>query len=130
MGRRNLTTRDDVFEVVRSSGVASVYVETTIVSYLTARPSRDAVLAAHQTLTRDWWRDRAAYELRVSQLVIGEAAVSDEFQQARRVRALRGIPVLSLKDPATRIARELVRQAARLPAAPRLAGAIGLRTHR
>ena len=85
-------------------------VETTIVSYLTARPGRDAVLAAHQTLTRDWWRGRAAYELRVSQLVIDEAAVGDEFQRARRLRALRGIPVLSLTDSATRLARELVRQ--------------------
>ncbi len=92
-----------------------MYIETTIVSYLTARPSRDAVLAAHQTLTRDWWRDRAAYELRVSQLVIDEAAVGDEFQRARRLRALRGIPVLSLTDSATRLARELVRQGA-LPA--------------
>jgi len=89
-----------------------VYLETTIVSYLTARPSRDAVLAAHQTLTRDWWRDRAAYELRVSQLVIDEAAVGDEFQRARRLRALRGIPVLSLTDSATRLARELIRQGA------------------
>lgn len=81
--------------------VATVYVETTIVSYLTARPSRDAVLAAHQMLTRDWWRDRTAYELRVSQLVIDEASVGDEFQRARRLRALRGIPVLSLTDSAT-----------------------------
>lgn len=89
-----------------------MYVETTIVSYLTARPSRDAVLAAHQTLTRDWWRDRAAYDLRVSQLVIDEAAVGDEFQRARRLRALRGIPVLSLTDSATRLARALVRQGA------------------
>lgn len=92
-----------------------MYVETTIVSYLTGRPSRDAVLAAHQTMTRDWWRDRAAYELRVSQLVIDEAAVGDEFQRARRLRALRGIPILSLTDSATRLARELIRQGA-LPA--------------
>lgn len=89
-----------------------MYVETTIVSYLTGRPSRDGVLAAHQTLTRDWWRDRAAYELRVSQLVIDEASVGDEFQRARRLRALQGIPVLSLTGSATRLARELIRQRA------------------
>ena len=89
-----------------------MYIETTIVSYLTARPSRDTVLAAHQTVTRDWWRDRAAYQLRVSQLVIDEAAVGDEFERARRLRALRGIPVLSLTDSATRLARELVQRGA------------------
>jgi hypothetical protein len=92
--------------------VSTVYVETTIVSYLTARPSRDVVLAAHQTLTRDWWRDRAGYELRISQLVLDEAAVGDKFQGVRRLRALRGIPVLALTDSATRLARELVRRGA------------------
>ena len=92
--------------------MSTVYVETTIVSYLTARPSRDVVLAAHQTLTRTWWRGRTAYRLRVSQLVLDEAAAGDQHLRARRLRALRGIPVLALTDSATRLARELVRQGA------------------
>jgi hypothetical protein len=92
--------------------VPTVYVETTIVSYLTARPSRDLVLAAHQTMTRDWWRSRTAYQLRISQLVLDEAAAGDPFLRARRLRALRGIPVLSLTDAATRLAKELVRHGA------------------
>ena len=92
--------------------MSTVYIETSIVSYLTARPSRDVVLAAHQTLTRAWWRGRTAYELRVSQLVIDEAGAGDQLLRARRLRALRGIPVLSLTDPATRLARELVRRGA------------------
>jgi len=36
----------------------SVYVETSIISYLRARPSRDVVIAAHQQLTRQWWKGR------------------------------------------------------------------------
>jgi hypothetical protein len=92
--------------------VSTVYVETTIVSYLTARRSRDVVLAAHQALTRDWCRGRAAYQLRVSQLVIDEATMGDPLMRARRLRALQGIPVLSLTDAATRLARELVRHGA------------------
>ena len=92
--------------------MSTVYVETTIVSYLTARPSRDVVLAAHQRLTRDWWKGRTAYELWVSQLVLDEAAAGDQVVRARRLRALRGIPVLSLTDAATRLARALVRQGA------------------
>lgn len=90
----------------------TVYIETSIVSYLTSRPSRDVVLAAHQTLTRAWWRGRSAYELRVSQLVLDEAGAGDEFMRARRHRALRGIAVLSLTDAATHLARELVRKGA------------------
>ena len=92
--------------------MSTVYIETTIVSYLTARPSRDVVLAAHQTLTRDWWRGRSAYQLRISQLVLDEASDGDQLLRARRLRALRGIPVLSLTNSATRLAKELVRQGA------------------
>jgi hypothetical protein len=92
--------------------MSTVYVETTIVSYLTARPSRDVVLAAHQALTRDWWRGRGSYQLRVSQLVLDEVAAGDPLIRARRLRALRGIRVLWLTDPAIRLAKELVRQGA------------------
>ncbi len=92
--------------------MATVYIETTIVSYLTARPSRDPVLAAHQTLTRAWWRGRAAYELRVSQLVLDEASAGNAVMCARRLRALRGLPVLALTDSATQVAKELVRKGA------------------
>ena len=92
--------------------MSTVYIETTVVSYLTARSSRDVVLAAHQTLTREWWRGRTAYQLRVSQLVLDEAAAGDPLMRARRLRALRGIPVLPLTDAATRLAKELVRQGA------------------
>ena len=95
--------------------MATVYVETSVVSYLTGRSSRNAVVAARQSLTRDWWRDRAGYDLRVSQLVLDEVAVGDEFQRARRLRILRGILVLSLTDSATRLAGALVRAGA-LPA--------------
>lgn len=88
--------------------MATVYVETSIVSYLTAKPSRDVVLAAHQTLTRDWWRGRSAYELVTSQLVLDEAAAGDPHARARRLAALRGVPVLPLTNPAVRLAKELV----------------------
>src|SRR6266436_6401229 len=47
-----------------------VYIETTVVSYLTARPNRDVVIAGHQQVTHDWWDTRRqSYELCVSQLV-------------------------------------------------------------
>ena len=92
--------------------VSTVYIETSVVSYLTARPSRAVVLAARQALTRDWWRGRASFQLRVSQLVLDEAGAGDQLMCARRLRALQGIPVLSLTESATRLAKELVRQGA------------------
>jgi hypothetical protein len=56
----------------------TVYIETTIVSYLTARPSRDLIMAAHQQITQEWWARRGAdFELFVSQFVIQEASMGD-----------------------------------------------------
>lgn len=92
--------------------MATVYVETTIVSYLTARQSRDALLAAHQAMTRSWWRGRSVYELRVSQLVLDEASAGDTVMRARRLRTIRDLPVLALTDSATWVAKELVRKGA------------------
>jgi hypothetical protein len=72
-----------------------VYVETTIVSYLTARPSRDIVLAAHQQLTLEWWERRARFDLFVSQAVITEASRGDAEAARRGLLAIRNMPVLA-----------------------------------
>ncbi len=55
----------------------SVYLETTSPSYLTARPSRDLLRAAHQEITREWWEDhRDRFDLFVSRIVIEEACLT------------------------------------------------------
>ena len=90
----------------------TVYVETSVISYLTARRSRDIVIAAHQQLTRRWWRSRSSYRLFVSQIVRDEASAGDQAARLRRLRALRGIPALAITDQATRLAGELVRRGA------------------
>jgi predicted nucleic acid-binding protein len=90
----------------------SVYVETSVLSYLSARRSRDIVIAAHQQLTRQWWKGRTAYRLFVSQIVRDEVALGNLAARARRLRALRGIPALAVTEQATRLAGELVRRGA------------------
>jgi len=53
----------------------TVYLETSVLSYLAAAPSRDLLTAAHQHVTDLWWRTRrSSFELFVSQLVIDESA--------------------------------------------------------
>jgi predicted nucleic acid-binding protein len=91
---------------------ASVYLETSIISYLSARQSRDVVIAAHQRLTRQWWRGRSSYRLFVSQIVRDEAAAGDRTARARRLRVLRGISALAVGEEATRLAGELIRRGA------------------
>jgi len=93
-----------------------VYIETTFVSYLTARPSRDLVMAAHQQITHEWWDTRrASYELCVSQLVLDEAAAGDAQAAQERLLVLRPMLVLETKADALELAKELL-QAGALPA--------------
>jgi len=90
----------------------SVYVETTIVSYLTARPSKDVVVRAHQEITRRWWRRRAAFELFASPLIVEEAGRGDPAARVRRRRLLRNLSLLAVTDEARGVARELLKQGA------------------
>jgi hypothetical protein len=77
---------------------ASVYIETTIVSYLLAEPTKDLVQAAHQRVTREWWATRDRFDLFVSAAVVAEARRGDIAAATRRLDALSGIPQLSA-DP-------------------------------
>lgn len=88
---------------------ARLYIETTVVSYLVARPGRDTVVAAHQRLTRDWWRlRRKRFALYCSQLVVREAAAGDRSAAQRRMAIIRDLPLLEINDLATRVARALL----------------------
>jgi hypothetical protein len=77
----------------------AVYIETTIISYLTARPSRDIIVAAHQQLTVEWWENtRPRVECFISPFVIQEASRGDKDAAQRRIDAISDIPVLELND--------------------------------
>lgn len=89
-----------------------VYVETTVISYLAASPSRDIVVAAHQQLTREWWQRRDRFELFVSQAVIDEASRGDTDVAARRVALVAHIPLLVVGDDVYEFARQLLRSRA------------------
>jgi PIN domain len=86
-----------------------VYLETTIVSYLTARPSRDLIIAAHQQLTQEWWTNRRTdFELYASQLVITEASAGKTEMAQRRLEALNATMLLEIKPEAATLARTFV----------------------
>lgn len=92
-----------------------VYLETSIISYLAAHPSRDLITAARQQLTHEWWsRRRRDFEVYVSEIVISEAAAGDADAAGRRAQWIEGIPSLKISDEATVLAAQLVR-ASRLP---------------
>jgi hypothetical protein len=98
---------------------SKVYVETTIVSYLVARPSRDIVVAAHQELTRQWWNQkRRNYHLSVSELVLREAGAGDTQAANQRSEVLAGIDVVEVTEEAVMLAEELVVRGAVPASAP------------
>ncbi len=86
-----------------------VYVETSVISYLTGRPSRDLVVAAHQQLTREWWESRASlFKLFISELVIQEASGGDAKAAKRRLDSLQDMPILAVNDAALLLADGLI----------------------
>jgi predicted nucleic acid-binding protein len=90
-----------------------VYLETTVISYLVARPSRSLRVAAHQQATAEWWTQRRQeFELYVSQLVVEEAAQGDKEVASRRLRQIEGIHLLSLSEASLALAERLLANAA------------------
>ena len=82
----------------------TLYMETTIPSYLLAEPSRDLVAGARQEITRTWWhRDRARFAVFISDAVLDEAELGDRRAAEKRREFLDQFPVL----PATPEVRRL-----------------------
>lgn len=87
----------------------SVYIETSIVSYLTARPSRDLRAAAWQQITAQWWSsERSKYMLLTSELVIAEASAGNPEAAASRLRVLSDIGGLPVDQEARALAAKLI----------------------
>lgn len=90
-----------------------VYIETTIVSYLASKPSRDLITAAHQQITHDWWETRLAdFEVYISQFVLDEAGAGDADAAAKRLALLASFPLLDATPEALELARALVERGA------------------
>lgn len=87
-----------------------IYVETSVISYLTARPSKTIIGAAHQQLTLAWWEKRGHYELMVSEVVLRECGAGDSESAARRLEVVRDLPLLLITEQAIKIAEDLIKQ--------------------
>lgn len=90
-----------------------VYIETTIISYLAARPSRDLIVAGHQQITHEWWQTiRPKFVLVSSQLVVREAGSGDAEAAAARLAFMAGLTLLGISEEALSLARQLLQQKA------------------
>ena len=85
-----------------------IYLESSTVSYLTARPTEEPVRKAKQILTRRWWEKREFFDLFISESVIEEIGKGDPKAAAFRTQAVEGFPVLLLNDQVQRLATTLL----------------------
>lgn len=86
-----------------------VYVETSIIGYLTSRSSQDVVVAARQRATRDWWCVAPGrFELFASQAVIDECSAGDPSAAAERIAVLSSVKLLPTSPLAERLAASLM----------------------
>ncbi len=87
-----------------------IYIETTIPSYLTARPNRDIIQMARQQLARDWWdSERHNYDFCVSQIVLDEVAAGDEDAVQRRMAVIADLPLLDLTLDVDELAEKIMK---------------------
>lgn len=89
----------------------TIYIETSILGYLTARSTKNSILAANIEVTRDWWETRrGAFTLYISQLVLDEVARGDTEIAAQRLEIVRGFPLVELDRSVRDLAAEFLKQ--------------------
>ena len=87
----------------------SVYLETTFISYLVARPSGDLLVAAHQKTTQDWWATRRdQFTCYMSQTVIDEASAGDPSEAQKRLAVLATLKALDVTPEAGALAQAIL----------------------
>jgi hypothetical protein len=86
-----------------------IYLETTVVSYLAAKPSRDIIIAGHQNATREIWPELSTtFETYISVLVFEEAARGDPEQSQLRLSAIEPFPMLEIDQEAQTLAEKII----------------------
>lgn len=99
---------------------SSVYVETTVISYLTAWPSRDLVRAAQQQITHEWWNtQRHRFDLFASELVALEASAGDPEAAADRMAVVGTLAMVGISENVNLLGEALLANAALPRAASR-----------
>lgn len=86
-----------------------LYLETTIPSYLTSRPSRDLIIAGHQQITREWWdKRRNRFDIFISQFVLDEAKEGNPEAARDRMKAIGDLPLLDITPEVEALAVSLL----------------------
>lgn len=86
-----------------------VYIETSVISYLVARPSQDVIQLACQRITQSWWHSgRLTVVPYISPYVVIEASAGDPTAAEQRIEALRDLSILPISPEVIDLADYLV----------------------
>lgn len=87
----------------------TIYIETSIIGYLTARPNNNLIVMANLEATRRWWEVRRTnFRLYISQIVLDEVARGDQEIAAKRLEILRDFPLLAINDSIQNLAAQFL----------------------
>ncbi|MEH2134280.1 MAG: type II toxin-antitoxin system VapC family toxin [Nostoc sp.] len=96
----------------------TVYIETSIVGYLTARSSNNLILMANLEATREWWdRRRNQFMLYISQVVLDEVAQGDTEIATKRLEIVRDFPLLEVSEAVQNLAAQFLAKSSLPPKA-------------
>ncbi|MBI2471872.1 MAG: type II toxin-antitoxin system VapC family toxin [Planctomycetes bacterium] len=89
----------------------SIYLETTVVSYYTSKPSRDIIVLAHQEITLEWWpKAIKRFDIFISEVVVEESRLGDHEAARRRLEELKNFPHLVLNNKVEEMAQVYIEQ--------------------
>jgi predicted nucleic acid-binding protein len=92
---------------------SKVYLESSLVSYLTSKPSRDIIIASRQQVSQAWWEtQRSRFSLYISPLVIQEVGAGDPEAVKKRLSIIRHIPLLEINEDTLELAANLLKNKA------------------
>lgn len=76
-----------------------VYLETSVISYYTARPSNDIITLGRQRITEQWWQYALdTFDVHVSPIVFEEAELGDSTASSKRLKVMGHFKVLAIDD--------------------------------
>ncbi len=84
----------------------SIYLETSVISYYTSKPTRDIIVLAHQEITRQWWpKAIKRYDIFISEVVLEEAGMGDPYAAKKRLKEIKNFPNLGLNNHVEEMAK-------------------------
>ena len=88
---------------------ASVYIESSVISYCVARTSQNLIVAARQAITQEWWNSGIKrYTCYISAVVEREISAGDPEAAKQRRKLIAEIPSLQVNEDAQDLTQGLL----------------------